>query len=605
MSLKKASKNSLGYKISIIIVICSILIGGCTFVPNCFTGDQLNSVNITFDLKSKNNFSFHDLFFIFYKSGEELSYKNGKTLHKTLTLNNLSSKNQQLYLVSDQFILENVEFSYEEEGKWKTASSGWGRPMLERMVPSYLHSFNVTVPARSTKEVFFKVENTYQVTKLPLKIMSKKQFYAYYYKLLIMDGLVIMALLTSILFSIYNIIFSPRYRKMLWLYLVYAVNFLAFYCLRVVAPSVTLEAIPVEYNYLINIAIFTSTYTFLRFAVAFVDTGEIKENKYVSWLIDILFVLTILVSLFPSQVNNPLFFVIKLTFFVGTILYHSVFLIMSLRKNVLAKIYIVMALPLILSGMMEGLTNIFGIIELPSDLFAAFRVSIVLEMLFILFALIYRERFIGKRIKKKLMDTELQLATAQIEIQESEQKRIAQDLHDDLGGTLATLKRFVYDKLSPQKEEDKEQLNYLAKKAGDDLRRISHALMPPDFERAGLVDSVREVILMNNGPGRTIAFQEHGKRQTVSPNSALHIYRIFSEIIQNINKHSKATEILVQFLWSKDELTLMVEDDGSVFNEKNEGLGMKNMKMRASYLNGSINFDHNEKGSTIILEIPL
>ncbi|KPM47889.1 sensor histidine kinase [Jiulongibacter sediminis] len=523
-----------------------------------------------------------------------------------IDLENKTVNEKQAFLSSDQFILEDVRFWHLSDSTWQMESSGWGRPISHRQLPTYLHAFEFKLAPHTVSSVYFRVKNVYQVLRLPLMLYDRQGFYGHHNTSLIEDGLVILALITSILFSIYNLVFTAEYRKTLVLYLVYAVNFLLFYTLRVASPAFIREPFPIELNYLINICIFISTYTFLRFAVSFVNINRRPENKFLVTTIDVLFGATVLVSLFPSQEGNQLFFIIKLAFFVFNILYLIWYLLNSLKENVLARLYIVMAMPLVLSGLIEGLTNVFGVIKIPNQFFEAFRLSICLEMLFILFALIYRERFLSKIVEQKLKDTELQLANAYIEIQETEQKRIARDLHDDLGGTLSTLKRKVFDKLLHlTSDEDQLELTQLAQRAGDDLRRISHALMPPNFERTGLVDSIRELIKFNKGPGRNFKFGEHGNRVELPAKSALHVYRIFSEILQNINRHSNATEVHVQLVWSEEELSLIVEDDGSQFVDNEEGLGMKNMRMRADYLNGKLNFDSNKSGSTIILDVPL
>jgi signal transduction histidine kinase len=389
------------------------------------------------------------------------------------------------------------------------------------------------------------------------------------------------------------------------LYFIYALNFLVFFTLRVASPAFISTAYPIELNYFINIFIFISTYTFVRFAISFVNDKKIPENKYITGIINVLFGATLLVSLFPSQEANSFFFAIKLSFFVGSILYLIWYLLTHIKDNVLARIYIVMAMPLILSGMVEGLTNVFGVLKVPNQFFEAFRMSICLEMLFILFALIYREQYLGKIIQNQLKATEFKLLNTQIEIQEAEEERIAKDLHDDLGGTLSTLKRFIFDKLiSKATENEKNIIKKLTQKAGDDLRRISHALLPPEINVIGLTETLKELVSRNDGE-RSFKFIQHGKIKKLDENTEINIYRIVSEIIQNINKHSSANKVLIQMLWSEEELTIMVEDNGSQFRNTKEGLGLKNIRMRTEYINGMINFDSNDTESTIILEIPI
>ncbi|MGR3810637.1 7TM-DISM domain-containing protein [Jiulongibacter sp. NS-SX5] len=540
-------------------------------------------------------------------SGSELNFGHlRKPVWIKINLVNQTDDLLELYLSSDQFILEDVQFWHLEDSVWKKEESGWGRSVTDLQVPSYLHAFNFTLPPLTTQSVYFRVQNKYQVVRVPLTLFSKKGFYTHHHKNLIEDGLVLLALITSIFFSVYNFFFTTDQRTTISLYFIYAFNFLVFFYFRVASPAFISEPYPIELNYYINICIFISTYTFQRFAIAFVNTEKKTENKLIKISIDVLFGLTIFFSLFPDQEGNSFFFAVKLSFFVLNIVYLLWYLLSSLRDNILARIYIVMALPLVFSGLVEGLTNVFGVLRVPNQFFEAFRLSICLEMLFILFALIYREYFLAKIVEQKLKDTEYKLLNTQLEIQETEQKRIAGDLHDDLGGTLSTLKRFTFDKLLPlASPADAQRLKFLAKKAGDDLRRISHSLMPPDFKKEGLVDAVRELTISNSSEYRRLTFAEHGERIDLVPKNALHVYRIISEIIQNVNKHSDASKVEIQFLWSLEDLTVMVEDNGSPIIISSEGLGMKNIQMRTEYLKGSINFDSNGDGNTIILEIPL
>jgi signal transduction histidine kinase len=266
-----------------------------------------------------------------------------------------------------------------------------------------------------------------------------------------------------------------------------------------------------------------------------------------------------------------------------------------------------MAMPLISTGLIEGLTNVFGILNVPYQFFEAFRVSICVEMLYILFALIFRERYFSKQIQAKLLKTELEMLESRIAIQETEQRRIARDLHDDLGGTLASLKHLILSKITNLvSKEDEKLIKDLAQKSGDDLRRISHALMPPNFERVGLVDSIRELVRTNNSESTKFNFIEETNRLNIDANVALNIYRILTELIQNIQKHSGATEVLIQLLQSESELTLMVEDNGVGFEigYNAQGLGIKNMFARAKNIGGVLNFDSNKNGTTVILELP-
>jgi signal transduction histidine kinase len=542
-------------------------------------------------------------------NGPEIGYGHlRKNLWVRLVLQNKTNQTQEPILSTDQIILEKVDFYKKKEGKWNKSEAGWGIAIQNRELSSYLHAFQVSMKPNSSDTVYYRVRNQYQVVRLPLNLYNQPQFFQHYHSYLFYDGLVTMALITAILYCLYNLFYSSQKdRKTLILYLIYAINFFIFYTIRVSSPAYFANNQPVIVNYYVNIFVFISTYTFVRFGTSFIDPDKKYGNKTISTLIDVLFVCTIFVSLFPSwSAIKPLLY-LKLSFFLTTIFYLIWSLISKFRRSFLTRIYFFMAMPLISTGMIEGLTNVFGIMEVPNQFFEAFRISICIEMLYILFALIFRERYLSKQIHKKLMATELEMLESRIEIQENEQKRIARDLHDDLGGTLASLKHIVLSKMSKMLNPDDElKIRELAQKSGDDLRRISHALMPPDFEKIGLIDSIHELIRNNNSERIKFEFLERTKGVNLSSKDELNIYRILSETVQNIHKHSGATKVIVQFIHNEEDLTLIVEDNGIGFDvdNVNEGLGIVNMYSRAKNLGGSLNFDSNKKGTTVILEVP-
>lgn len=541
--------------------------------------------------------------------GPEIGYGQlRKNLWVRLVLKNQTKEHQDGILSTDQIILENVDFYSKKERVWQQKKAGWGKAIQGREVPAYLHAFKISLKPNATDTVFYKIRNEYQVVRLPLHLFNEQQFYLHYYTYILYDGLVTMALLTAILYCLYNLFYSSaRDRKTLILYFIYAVNFLIFYTIRISSPSFFTTDQPVVLNYFVNFFVFISTYTFYRFATAFIDPNQAFKNRRVSIVIDILFVLTIFVSLIPAWSAIQFFLYLKLAFFVGTIFYLIWYLIINFRKSFLTRIYFFMAMPLISTGLIEGLTNVFGILNVPYQFFEAFRVSICVEMLYILFALIFRERYFSKQIQAKLLKTELEMLQSRIEIQETEQKRIARDLHDDLGGTLASLKHLILSKITNLvSQEDEKLIKDLAQKSGDDLRRISHALMPPNFERVGLVDSIRELVRTNNSESIKFDFMDETKYLLLDSTTALNIYRILSEVIQNIQKHSGASKVLVQLLQNQTDLTLMIEDNGKGFEigKDSEGLGIKNMYARAKNIGAELNFDSNKNGTTVILELP-
>ena len=96
----------------------------------------------------------------------------------------------------------------------------------------------------------------------------------------------------------------------------------------------------------------------------------------------------------------------------------------------------------------------------------------------------------------------------------------------------------------------------------------------------------------------------------LSTNTSLTIYRIIQELINNAVKHSKATEVFVQYLEEGERINITVEDNGVGFDKesisKKTGMGLNNLKTRVTYLNGDIDIiSSQEEGTTVHIVIDL
>jgi signal transduction histidine kinase len=199
-----------------------------------------------------------------------------------------------------------------------------------------------------------------------------------------------------------------------------------------------------------------------------------------------------------------------------------------------------------------------------------------------------------------------------IKIQELERERIARDLHDDVGATLSTLKLHLSN--HPEKAKTKQEaLDYkrsidLITKITDDVRAISHDLLPPDFSEDGLFIALQSRVDDINYHGR-IKFQlvtEGDEEKIDKVTTAILIYRIINELITNITKHSDASEASVQLAVLGTGIQIIIEDNGigmsTVVNKA--GIGLKNIASRVEFLNGEMHIDTSKNGSTFIISIP-
>lgn len=257
--------------------------------------------------------------------------------------------------------------------------------------------------------------------------------------------------------------------------------------------------------------------------------------------------------------------------------------------------------------------NRWNIIEFPYLFTFTFApLGLALEVLFLSFGLTLRYHQFKHNHDKMQMDLihkEKVHTLKMITTQDAERERIAQDLHDDLGGTIATVTTKLSsllkedDSLNPIQKEIK-ILSEIMKQAGNKIRQVVHNLMPPEFDKFGLVESVKERLVTTG-----YSFSVFGNERRMHPERELNIYRILMEVFTNIQKHAGATAVSVQFLFHPDLLTIVVEDDGQEGNLKNNasdqsGIGLKNINSRLLYLNGRMQSDKSPLGTTLIIDIP-
>jgi signal transduction histidine kinase len=195
---------------------------------------------------------------------------------------------------------------------------------------------------------------------------------------------------------------------------------------------------------------------------------------------------------------------------------------------------------------------------------------------------------------------------------EQERQRIAQDLHDGLGVLLSTIKM----KISIENETEQSQ-SKLKDIMGDidialeDMRGISRNLMPITLSKLGFNRAIEELIqnLRISNPNLDIELIKIVDNERLIEPVGVNLYRIIQELLQNVLKHSNASELIIQLFCRDDVFVLMVEDNGIGFdvdNKKVVGIGLENVKYRTVSMQGQLSIDSFKgKGTTITVEIPL
>ncbi len=220
-----------------------------------------------------------------------------------------------------------------------------------------------------------------------------------------------------------------------------------------------------------------------------------------------------------------------------------------------------------------------------------------------------QEELNAQKITGLLNEQELKLARTSLEAQQEERSRIAQQLHDSIGGNLAGIK------LQMANIEDKNALQKgimsQINETYELVREISHDLTPRKFNESAFTLLIAEYVeKIRNSSDMEITFQTHPKERINNLGEPLKValYQIVQELFTNTIKHAKAKQIELHLTVHKNVFQLLFEDDGSGFEVANtpNGIGLYNIKNRIAQWNGNLLLDSAVgRGTVVTLEIPI
>lgn len=220
-----------------------------------------------------------------------------------------------------------------------------------------------------------------------------------------------------------------------------------------------------------------------------------------------------------------------------------------------------------------------------------------------------------QKVANLLKEQELVTIDAIIEGQEKERQRIANELHDDLGGSMATIKLYfnsLQEKTTKNKGELFSKTNTLLDEAYKKIRQIAHAKNSGVIAKQGLLNAVEQMAEKISAANRVaIIVKDFGLDNRLENSLELTLFRIIQELTTNVIKHAKATYVNIHLTNHGDNLNILIEDNGIGFdthkislNEK--GMGLKSIDKRVNHLDGTLHIESElGKGATIIINIPV
>ncbi|USJ38699.1 tetratricopeptide repeat-containing sensor histidine kinase [Dyadobacter fanqingshengii] len=212
---------------------------------------------------------------------------------------------------------------------------------------------------------------------------------------------------------------------------------------------------------------------------------------------------------------------------------------------------------------------------------------------------------------KKLRRKNAEIREAMARGQAIERKRVAAELHDNLGGTLASLNWYLFgiDKkvLSPEEQKIYESVHQMVGAAYREVRSLSHNLMPAELEEHGLVMALHRLIdKMNENKNIEFTFNISGMSHRLNNKTEFELYSIVLELTNNIIKHSGANKASINLTENHKNIHLTIIDNGNGMVEPSrQGVGLKNVKNRVESLRGKVQIiGQQPNGLKVDIEIP-
>lgn len=218
---------------------------------------------------------------------------------------------------------------------------------------------------------------------------------------------------------------------------------------------------------------------------------------------------------------------------------------------------------------------------------------------------------INQNLEQKVAERTKELQAAIEEIkgammrgQTLERKRVAADLHDNLGSLISALSISMEavdeSHLSAKEQTIFKNIRNQLNEAHQEVRMLSHNLQPAELEKEGLYNALEMLAAKINSLNK-IHLELNLEELIPQPqNIEFNLYSICLEAINNILKHSKATKAIILFKNTDNQLLMRVSDNGIGFkNEQLNGFGLKNIQSRVEQMGGELSVKSDSDGTTL------
>ncbi len=227
-----------------------------------------------------------------------------------------------------------------------------------------------------------------------------------------------------------------------------------------------------------------------------------------------------------------------------------------------------------------------------------------------------KEVGVRRQAEQKLLvyQKQLQSLTSQLSlIEENEKRRIATELHDCIGQTLALtkIKLGLLNKTAPSSDLKKliKEILHLIEQTIKETRSLTFELSPPILYELGLNQAVKWLIdQFREKHGLNISFTDDGQNRPFNNNTRFFIFQAIRELLVNIVKHARSSNARIIMAGDNERLRIVIEDDGAGFpgpTDNYDGYGLFSIRERMNHINGEFEIiSEHGQGTKVTLAIP-
>ena len=232
----------------------------------------------------------------------------------------------------------------------------------------------------------------------------------------------------------------------------------------------------------------------------------------------------------------------------------------------------------------------------------------VLILLMLVIAFIYYKQ---TKLRQRNIAMQAIIAT-----EESERKRIAQDLHDSVSQTMTAAKinlTVIGEELPFVNDEQRKRFKKAISLVDDgfrEVRTISHNMAPWALNETGLAVVVKQFIENVKTDAIDINFFSRGFDAPFDATTEIILYRVLQESVNNVMKHAQASRVDISLIRDEENISMTIEDNGKGFDASDPaaqaGMGLTNLRSRINFLKGKVELDSQPgKGTLVSVYIPL